>query len=192
MPEDELSAYKSAAAVVAPGLAALVWLEATLSGSFETAWGGLDPVFRLAVVQEWISSNAEVLELVEVDRDDLARQLASAAPTHWLWHACGCRAVRRTVERLVEGQRGVRYGIGTRPRFVAPDLEVVVVFDLDGLPVDDRGRHVLPVGEGRQTYPLIMRLLEGRHVVRGVGMGLLQPGWPPPMKRSCAPRTDRS
>lgn len=179
MPENDLSEHESAAAVVAPGLAALAWLEATLAGRFETAWGGLDPVFRLAIVQEWVSSNPDVLELIEEDRDDLARQLASGKPTHWLWHTHGQRVVRRNVERLVEGLRGVRYGIGTRPRFVAPDLEAVIVFDLDGLPVDEKGVHHLPPGEGRQTHPIIMRLLGGRHVVRGVGMGVLQPGWPP-------------
>lgn len=74
---------------------------------------------------------------------------------------------------------GVRYGHGIKPRFVAPDLEVVVLFDLDDLPVDEHGGRYLPVGERRASCPVMMRLLGDRYVVRGVGMGIWQPGSPP-------------
>ncbi|MFC3690264.1 hypothetical protein [Aquipuribacter hungaricus] len=103
MPEDApdgLRQQARAAAIVAPGLAALAWLEDTLAGRFEAAWGGLDPEFRLALVQQWLSSDPGVLGLVEEDRDALAGQLASARPSHWLWRAHGQKVLRRDVERL--------------------------------------------------------------------------------------------
>lgn len=180
MTKDDLSDYEQAAAVVTPALAALEWIHATLTGDFDTSWGGLDPTFRLAVVQEWISSNPRVLDLVPHSApDDVAAELADRRPTHWLWHEHGQRVVQRNLEQLVEGLRGMQYGHGIKPRFVAPDLEVVVFFDLDGLPTDERGVHYLPPGEGRPSSPMIMRLDNGRYVVRGVGMGMWQPGWPP-------------
>lgn len=126
------------------------WVQATLDGNFVVCWGGLDPEFGLAIVQEWVTSNSQVLELVPgVDRDGLAGELAVVTPTHEVWQEHGRRVLQRNVERLVEGLEGVRYGHGIKPRFVAPDLEVIVFFDLDSLPVDEYGGHHLPAGEGR-------------------------------------------
>ncbi len=55
----------------------------------------------------------------------------------------------------------------------------MIVFDPSTLPAGGTAVHHPPAGTGRQTYPIVVRLVGGRHVVRGVGTGLLRPGWPP-------------
>lgn len=56
-------------------------MQATLDGDFVVSWGGLDPEFRLAIVQKWISSDPQVLDLVPgTDRDESPGEMAAVTP----------------------------------------------------------------------------------------------------------------
>jgi hypothetical protein len=142
--------------------------------------GRLRPGVPRGPGQEWIGSNPGVLSLApRAGRDTVAAALAAPAPDHPVWREHGQRVLRRNVERLVEPLRGRQYGTGTRPRLIPPDLEAVVLLDLADLPVDEHGFAYLPPGEGRPSFAMIMRAHEGAHLVRGVGAGVYDPGWPP-------------
>ena len=160
--------------------AALAWVQAALNGHFAASWAGLDPAFRTVLAQEWIGSNQGVLSLDPgAERDAVVAALAAAEPEHRIWREHGQRVLRRNVERLVEPLRGMQYGTGTKPRLIPPDLEAVILLDLADLPVDKHGIAYLPSGEGRPSYALLMRAGHDGHLVRGVGTGVYDPGWPP-------------
>lgn len=179
MNDDELTEFEQSLAMLGPAEAALSWVSDTLAGDFDSSWQQMDASFRLVFVQEWISSNPRVMDLVTEDRDSLAALLAEPQPKHPLWQQHGRRVLKRNVERLVESLKHGNYGTGQTPRPVPPDLELVVLFDLDGLPVDDRDLHYLPPGEGRPCVTVGVRYVDGTYRVRTAGAGLYEPGWPP-------------
>lgn len=177
---NDLNPDDSFAAVMEPARRALEWVGALRSGDFSAVWAGLDSDFRLALVQGWIVRNPAVLRRPEASlgRDQLARDLSTEDPQHRLWPHC-----RRVLEReLVGATAGVadhELAPGTRPRPMAPGLELIRLFPVDLLPRDAEGQPFFAAGQVVMSLSLITSHGQAGWVVAGIGEGVLRPGWPP-------------
>jgi hypothetical protein len=172
-------------------LLAIQWVEAVRRRDASVVWEMTDPRFRLALAQMWIWNNREAVDQQirgeRISRDELADQLASASPQHPLWAHCA-RVSMRTISEAA-GDLDRELGPGTRPRLIGPDLEIIRLFPLDELPVDENGNKIFPPGMEVEALTLIMRFADDQWKVGGIGEYLTHPGWPPTSEK-VATRTD--
>ncbi len=70
--------------------------------------------------------------------------------------------------------------MGSRPRLLGPDLELVRLLHKADLSVDASGYHqFLPGAFARSVSVLVTSVKGGDWKVAGIGDHLLRPGWPP-------------
>jgi hypothetical protein len=137
--------------------------------------------FRLALMQAWIHDNPGVLQepaVAGVSRDRLAHELAQDGPAHPVF-AFAERYARRNLLALTGGMLHEDISPGTRPRFVAPGLELVRFFPLKYLSQTESGDYYFAPGVTAPAITLIMSHADGRWQVAGMGDRLFGPGWPP-------------
>jgi hypothetical protein len=178
---DNLTPEERAYLLSRVGSAAFAWIAAVGGGDTAAVWRGLDPDFRLALVQQWLHDNPAALDDPSADgsgRDDLAAVLAVERPDHPLWRHCA-RVSMRAIKSGTAGVEDLEIGQGTRTRAVGPDLEVVHLIPLDQLPTDADGFKYHPPGVTVTSLALVMHLAEGEWKVAGIGPRLPTPGWPP-------------
>lgn len=161
--------------------AGLAWTERARVGDVEALWAGLDHEFRLAFAQTWILANPAILDdpLVTGSRDDFAAELAGDAPAHPLWPHLAAVAKRDLTSGWLPAIRDRELGTGSRPRPVAPDLELVRVIPLDQLTSDESGFHIFADGQTVECLTLVMRHRADGWRVAGIDHAVLTPGWPP-------------
>ncbi len=164
---------------------ALQWVDAVRQGDVNMVWEMADPQFRLGLVQMWIWHNREAVDQdirrEGISREELVNELAGASPRHPLWVHCARVSMRNISE--ASGDLDRELGPGTRPRPIGPGLELVRLFPLDKLPVDEHGYRSFPPGMSVETLTLIMRFVDDQWMVAGLGDHLVQPGWPPTLER---------
>lgn len=68
---------------------------------------------------------------------------------------------------------------GSRPRSVGVDLELVRLFCVADLDVDDRGKPFFAPGAFASGVSVIVSRADGDRRVAGFGDSMLHPGWPP-------------
>jgi hypothetical protein len=173
----------------APDQTASEWLEAIRSQAPDRVWRLMDPEFRLVMAQRWITHNEEVLEHPTVsglDRDAFARELTSEAPTHPLWIHCA-RVALREITQACGGLENEDLAPGSRPRPIAPEIELVRLFRLQDLDRDETGQYYFAPDAQAMALTVIVRQRESGWLVAGIGEYLYYPGWPPRSERVALP-----
>lgn len=174
----------------APGIFALLWVQAAGRRDIAHAWPVMTPEFRLSMVQYWITWNPAVLtdsRTCGLDRDALASKLAQPAPTHELFEQAAHVCLREITNSF--GNLDVDdLGVGTRPRPVGPDTELVRLFYLPDLDRDPDGNYSFGDGASARSANVLLRRLPEAWTVVGIGEGLLHPGWPPTPERLVQPQ----
>lgn len=156
---------------------AFEWVEAMLSGDYETVWELSDANWQLCRVQAWIFNNLDALGLAtESEADDLARTLVAGPSSHPRWHDFA------TTERdqFVAAWRGVDsadLGVASKRRCVGPGYELVVM-----TPMGDRSNGY--VVHAPSVLPTSLLLLMGRsdgkwRLAAFGAQAPPTPGWPP-------------
>lgn len=167
----------------AAGVARL-YLDALVTyGRLDAAQAVMTPEFRLARAQIWIWNNRNAPDVAGRDLDELASGLAAGDRAAHLWRdfAIGELALYSTACAEWWG----RVGTASRPRPVAPDLEVVLFADMDELrasgalsEASGMSRVVAPTGLTR-VCPVLVETRDGVCYVAGHGEEPHTPGWPP-------------
>src|SRR6185295_8832934 len=120
------------------------------------------------------------------DRDELARLLSVEYPDHLLFPylaTVSLRGIRSTYGNLDVNQ----IGPGLRPRLIGPDLELVRLFYLPDLSVNEAGEYTLLSGASARCVPIIALRTRNGWRVAGLGVGYLRPGWPPHWEKVISP-----
>lgn len=181
----DLAAFGTASAATA----ALAWVQAIRQDRFESVWAAMTDDFRLVCVQDWIMSNPSVMSAPQVagTRDELAAELAGVSPTHPLW-VYAKRVSERTVRSATTDVVGDReLGSASRPRPIAPDLELIRLIPLDQLDVDEDGVHLWQPGQAVENVTLLLQQSPDGWRVAGAGDRLPRPGWPPDFETVVSP-----
>jgi hypothetical protein len=179
----------AAQANLGPDQTASEWLEAIRAQAPDWVWRLMDSEFRLVMAQRWITHNEEVLEHPTVsglDRDTFARELSSEDPTHPLWPHCA-RVTLREITQACGGLENEDLAPGSRPRPIAPELELVRLFRVQDLDRDETGQYFFAPGAQAMALTVIVRHGESGWLVAGIGEYLYQPGWPPQSERVAQP-----
>lgn len=193
--DDDLNRFHAeAAASSAMNVAASAWLEHLRANNAEAVWASMDPDFRLAYAQHWIVANSPQVLADPTVRgltpDEFAQRMADPRAGHPLWPHLA-RLVRRDLcgQTLANvGGPDRELGVGTRPRPIAPGLELVRLIPLDAVPQDASGMHVFRDRQTVETVTLVMREQpDGAWAVAGVGHAMLLPGWPPETRTVASP-----
>lgn len=170
-------------AMAQSGLPALAfgWLNALRRTDADEVWRLNDPQFRQALTQMWIWHNRTALLAdfgTSFDRDELAVQLAKEAPAHPLWEPCA-RVSLRTLRQACGEILDEELGLGSQPRMLGPDLELVCFTPVGDLPQDEQGVAWTVPGSMTRSLSLVVKHHDGFWRVAGIGHHILQPGWPP-------------
>lgn len=168
-----------------PGKVAWEWLEAIKAQDRDHVWRLMDPDFRLAMAQYWIVHNEEVLRepsVIDLGRDTFARELSREAPIHQLWEHCG-RVSLREITDTCGGLVHEDLLIGTRPRVIGPDLELIRFFPKSEMWQDEDGNYYFAPGQAVMGISVIVRYRDPRWLIASIGDRLYRPGWPPKPER---------
>lgn len=149
----------------------LEWLQAIFDdGDVAAAWRITDEPYRLARAQAWIMANADLPELLNEDRDEVATALADSYPSHPLWDTFAGFIVIRLRNDL--------------PDLASPAFRRVIERD-EGMSAGEELEYVAVTGEHSADFELgetvAVRLFVVRQaaLVAGMGQYLPEPGWPP-------------
>lgn len=174
--------FDATAANAEVALSALKWVEQARARDVLSVWGGMDADFRLSYVQMWVLNNPRALNdplTGGASREQLAEQLAALPPAHPLWPHLE-RVLRRDLVDVIARMFDDReLGTGTRPRLVAPGLELIRVTPVDQVPQQADGTHVWESDTAVQSLSLFLSLGPAGWLVAGWGDGVMRPGWPP-------------
>lgn len=148
--------------------AGYAFVSALVSGNLAEAWPMMHTQMRLAWVQLWQHDNRAAMESAGYDLPDMATTLAGLdGPTHPLWEVFA----RVMLRNLTRWGIGDGYGLGSRPRPVAPNLELLHIH---------QGPGIIQPGESAQVVPLLMFLEEDRWLAMALGSEKPPvPGYPP-------------
>lgn len=169
-----------------PAETAQLWIQAVVDfRRWELASAFMTPELRLAVAQLFVGGSAEDPVVSAYDRDELAAALgppeltprsAKAMVEHRLWD----RFATSIIDSLLEAWGGEfdvgRWGVGSRPRPVSPDHELVVFVDTGGKvvlsdkPITERRELLMRRGTVTGLTPWLVASLTAEPVL---------PGWPP-------------
>ncbi|MDQ6911065.1 MAG: hypothetical protein M3Z84_09850 [Actinomycetota bacterium] len=149
----------------------LEWLHAIFDeGDVAAAWRVTDEPYRLARAQAWILANADLPELLNENRDEVAAALATPKTSHPLWDTFAHFITIRLRNDL--------------PDLTAPEFRRVIEKD-DGISAGAGLEYVAVTGEQHAQFALGETLAVRLFVVRqeqlvaGLGQFLPDPGWPP-------------
>lgn len=157
--------------------AAWHFLEPALrDGDLRAAWPAVHSDYRTCMGQNWLHANRQQLSENRYDRNHVLACLVEDDSNHPLWHhfeRVMIRSIREVFSNLNDDYDEL--GIGTKPRLIAPDVEVLYVHDLGALTGG-----VWQPGATSYVVPLVMRLQDDQWRVLNVGTEAIpEPGWPP-------------
>jgi len=160
---------------------AMTWLRAVGRDDIDVVWPAMTADLRLAFAQHWISENPDALKHPSAelfDRDEFARLLSVEYPEHLLFPYLATVSLRGI--RSTYGDLDVTMlAPGLRARPIGPDLELVRLFYLPDLSVNEAGEYTLLTGSSARCAPIITLSTRNGWRVAGMGVGYLRPGWPP-------------
>jgi hypothetical protein len=154
-----------------PVAAAFSWLKSVLSGDLAGAWGRVDPPFRLVLTQAWVRANREHAALVGYDLAMLANELSAEEPSHSLWPVYVASQIREIQTNCSEFDPRT-WGAASRPRFVAPEYELVLFAECG-----EEGRLITEPTELR-ALKFLMRYRDGAWFVAGFTERIVGPEQP--------------
>lgn len=164
----------------------MLWVSAILdSGAWALAMATSTPELRLARAQAWVMNAQRTGQADGFDRDALAASLAAVDESHALWSDYAAAEVQGF--REVWGDVGNHLAVGSRPRPLDPDHELVLVVDYRTVPNDEQahGDHVAKVVDSPTeiaAFPFVVRHYEGGRFLIASHNGpdnMPAPGWPP-------------
>lgn len=174
------------------------WLKALLDDQdFPAFWVATHPTLRLCLAQEHllrivagdVGDDTETIELIIAERRDdldfIAGNLASpAGPGFHNWPAFVDDVLNTYASRWAPIEPD-RWGAASRPRLVAPDLELVLLVDTGGEPfIVPAGAEPVDVGHLPHLWLLLAHHAKRGWQVAGYSTtaapsGMPEPGWPP-------------
>ncbi len=139
------------------------------------AWPHTDPTLRLCWAQWWADVNRTALQANGHDLDKVAQALADVGGRHGLWPDFERVVIRDFQAAFSLDPRG--WGIGTAPRVLAPDVELLYVHR--NVPADG----IWAPEAASEVVPLVMRLTDDAWRVLNLSYEALpEPGWPPKLR----------
>lgn len=110
------------------------WMAAALDHrDYVRCWSLSDHNFRLCRAQAWIYNNQDWTEISKRDRDELAARLATTPPIEDLiWKGFAETEIDQLHDVWKDYKPTSRVGAASRPRLIAPDLELVIIVPTDG------------------------------------------------------------
>ena len=172
-----------------PNPLALEWLKAAHREDIDAVWTSMTADFRLVCAQGWIMKNPQCLThptVAGLNREAFAAQLADTASKHPLFLHLA-RVTLREIRNAAGNFDPETLGIGTRPRPIGSNLELVRLLVLADLPRDDDGVHYWPPDTPAYGASVIMQHEASGWFVAGVGAGVMAPGWPPTLELEIDP-----
>lgn len=122
---------------------------------------------------EWLHANRDELSTNEYNRERVMAAFIEEDPQHALWHHFERVYVRSLVRTIALDP--ATWGIGSNPRVIAPDIELLYLQDTAGL-----SGGVWWPGEERRVMPILIKLNRERWRVLNVDAETPpEPGWPP-------------
>ena len=144
-----------------PAQPAMRWLSSVLTRrDVLEAWGFTDPLLRRELVRAWFDANPHHPALRDQVREELVEVLGQEEPEHPLWPAFAQTQLVE-LEAWLEPVDLLSWGLGSAPRPVSLDEEVVILFE--SVPGGDRP----PRDEVRRGFKFLMRHADGRWRVAG-------------------------
>ncbi|MET8848488.1 hypothetical protein [Amycolatopsis sp. NPDC004625] len=185
----DLAPEERAEVATGPWRFARDWVGAVLADDVDRAWTMMSEELRLALAQMWIFHNPGVLSdscARGLDRDGLTERLLRADPADGLF--INMRSVEiRTIREAMGVASLDQLGTGSRPRPIGVDLELVRLFVMADLDVDDRGKPFFAAGASATCVSVIVSGADGGRRVAGFFDSLFRPGWPPAQERIVNP-----
>lgn len=170
-----------------PNHFALTWAQAVGRDDADNVWPHMTRDFRLSRVQDWILHNPRVLEhpsAVGWGRDELAHQLVDGRPADLFPHLA--RVVLRGMRHSYGDLDVEKIGLGTRPRPIGPDLELVRLLYLPDTTLGEDGIHRWMPGTSARNITVIVDCADGWKVA-GISDHIYRPGWPPTAEKVVEP-----
>lgn len=189
MGPSDMSPEEFAHAAAGPNRFAFDWVEAVSEARVDDVWPLMTAGFRLAMAQSWIVNNPAVMKhpsTVGLDRAEVARRLASASPRHDLFEHLA-RVSLREIRGTWNDADMDDLLIGTRPRVLSATLELVRLFYRPDMSQDAEGNYYFAPDTYVRGASILVELIGGGWQVAGAGDALLEPGWPPTLRRVVNP-----
>lgn len=141
-------------------------------GDLAAAWMDVDPLLQMCWSQWWTHANEQALTAEGYEVEEAATELARNADAHPLW-----RDFQRVILRDFRAAHPLnvaKAGIGTTPRAIAPNVELLYVHRR----VPEGGRW--EPGASSSAVPVVLHLDGERWKVMNLGYERIpEPGWPP-------------
>lgn len=153
----------------------LDWHQSLFDQDMSQVWSLMTAEFRRVIAQVVLGANQRpVAEL-----DAIVDELAVVAPTRSdlpQFYKAACTVLQNA---CVYPPGTI--GAGSTTHIEAPAFEVVRLYVLEDLSVDDQGNHFLePDGSARALTLIVASAEDASWLMAGIG-GLREPGWPPTM-----------
>jgi hypothetical protein len=154
------------------------WSDLVLvDGNLRAAWPLMDERLRLVTVQAWLWANRAHPAVTPFDRDEVADSLAGLAFDHELWPTFE----QTQLDEFRDEWRDFNHsdwGAASRPRPIAPDLELVLFIRTGGEALMVETPTEMP------ALPFLMRSTPTGWLIAAFSDQLPEPGWPPSAPRS--------
>lgn len=149
------------------------WHRMVFEQDMTEAWRLMTEDFRRVIVQVTLAPSKRTSERLNRIVEDLSEPSPTRTDIREFFTAAG--TILRNACTVPPGA----VGAGATTRVEAPTYEVVRLYVLEDLVVDDEGNHYLPHGESARALTLIVAAEnDGSWHLAGIG-SVMTPGWPP-------------
>lgn len=153
----------------------LDWHQALFDEDMTQVWSLMTSDFRRVIAQVVLGGN----QLSVAELDAIVEELAVAAPARSdlpQFYKAACSVLQNACVYTPDS-----VGVGSTTHIEAPAFEVVRLYVLEDLSVDDAGNYFLkPEGSARALTLIVSAAGDSSWLMAGIG-GLREPGWPPTM-----------
>lgn len=164
-----LEAHYGNGSAVAAGRA---YLKAVNEGDIEEVWICTEPTLRLVLTQAWVYANGQHSDLISLDQEKLAQDLASlTTPCSFQdeFFATQLREMQDAFQMYDDDQ----WGAAEKPRHFGLDYELVIYMETGGDSL------IFQEGMSPPAIPLLMRRIASSWKVANFHAAYPIPGWPP-------------
>lgn len=167
-----------------PNTFAFGWYKAIYNYDVDAVWVAMSDDFRLAMVQGVVLNYPELVAEDENSDGVVTDLLRGAHPEAGAVRAGILKQIRNVYDEVPPAD----LAMGSRPRPIGPDLELVRLWHLDDVTEHPDGSFTLdPGNSARSVNVLVEGASRETWRVAGVGDSILRPGWPPQLQRMIDP-----